>query len=117
MAKVLLDQNVPIGVRGILGTHEVRTVYQMGWAGLLNGDLLDHAATAAIEVFVTCDQNIPFQQTLPPDIAVVLLATNRWSVIEAEPSAVEHAVAAANPGACFIVIAMKERARPTAGRV
>ncbi len=104
MARVLLDQNVPVGVRRILGAHDVRTVYQMGWAGLLNGDLLDQAAKAGIEVFVTCDQNIPFQQNLiARQMAVVVLATNRWSVIQAEPSAVEHAVATANPGACLVV--------------
>ena len=104
MAQVLLDQNVPVGVRRILGAHDVRTVYQMGWAGLLNGDLLDQAAKAGIEVFVTCDQNIPFQQNLTArQIAVVVPATNRWSVIQAEPSAVEYAVASANPGACSVV--------------
>jgi hypothetical protein len=76
----------------------------MGWAGLLNGDLLDQAATAGIEVFVTCDQNIPFQQNLTArPTAVVVLATNRWSVIQTKPSAVEHAVANANPGACFVI--------------
>jgi hypothetical protein len=85
MAQVLLDQNVPIGVRKILRAHDVRTVYQMGWAGLLNGDLLDQAEKAGIEVFVTSDQNIPFQQNLAArPIAVVVLATNRWSVIQAE---------------------------------
>jgi hypothetical protein len=98
MAQVLLDQNVPIGVRRILRAHDVRTVYQIGWAGLLNGDLLDQAATAGIEVFVTCDQNIPFQQNLTArPIAVVVLTINRWSVIQAKPSAVEHAVANAIP--------------------
>jgi len=57
----------------------------MGWAGLLNGDLLDQAEKAGIEVFVTSDQNIPFQQNLAArPIAVVVLATNRWSVIQAE---------------------------------
>jgi len=57
----------------------------MGWAGLLNGDLLDQAEKAGIEVFVTSDQNIPFQQNLAArPIAVVALATNRWSVIQAE---------------------------------
>jgi hypothetical protein len=86
MAQVLLDQNVPIGVRRILGAHDVRTVYQMGWAGLLNGDLLDHAAQAGIEVFVAGDRNIPFRQNLTAGpIAVVVLATNRWSLIQAEP--------------------------------
>jgi hypothetical protein len=85
MAQVLLDQNVPIGVRKILRAHDVRTVYQMGWAGLLNGDLLDQAEKTGIEVFVTSDQNIPFQQNFAArPIAVVVLATNRWSVIQAE---------------------------------
>jgi hypothetical protein len=57
----------------------------MGWAGPLNGDLLDQAEKAGIEVFVTSDQNIPFQQNLAArPIAVVVLATNRWSVIQAE---------------------------------
>jgi hypothetical protein len=104
MAQVLLDQSVPSGVRRILGAHNVRTVYQMGWAGLANGDLLDQAARAGIEVFVTCDQSIPFQQNLTArQMAVVVLATNRWSVIQAEPGAVEHAVASAIPGACSVV--------------
>jgi hypothetical protein len=104
MAQVLLNQNVPVGVRGILGAHQVRTVYQMGWADLSNGDLLDEAAKARIEVFVTCDQNIAFQQNLYGiQIAVVILDTNRWSVIEARPGRIENAVASANPGACSFV--------------
>ena len=76
----------------------------MGWAGLSNGDLLDQAANAGVEVFVTCDQNIPFQQNLiARQIAVVVLATNRWSVIQAQSGAVEHAVANTNPGAYSVV--------------
>jgi hypothetical protein len=104
-ANILLDQNVPVGVRRILGaTHNVHTVYQVGWAGLSNGDLLDQAATAGIEVFVTCDQNIAFQQKLSGRLlAVVVLSTNRWSVIQGQPDAVENAVASASPGVCSVV--------------
>jgi hypothetical protein len=76
----------------------------MGWAGLSNGDLLDQAAKAGIQVFVTCDQSIPSQQNLTArKIAVVVLATNRWSMIQAAPGSVEDAVANANPGACSVV--------------
>jgi hypothetical protein len=95
---------VPIGVRSSLGAHDVRTVYQKGWAGLSNGDLLDQAAKAGIDVFVTCDQNIPFQQNLTNrQIAVVVLATNRWSAIRAALATVEEAVANAHPGTCSVV--------------
>jgi hypothetical protein len=111
MAQVLLDQNVPIGVRGILRAHAVRTVYQMGWADLSNGDLLDQAAKAGFDVFVTCDQNLAFQQNLTGrKIAVVILATNRWSVIEVHPSEIDNAVASATPGE-FSVVAFGRRRR------
>ena len=57
--------------------HDVRTVYQVGWAGLLNGDLLGQTAKAGIDVFVTCDQTIPFQQNLTNrQVALVVFATN-----------------------------------------
>ncbi len=112
MAQVLLDQNVPVGVRRILGAHDVHTVHQMGWAGLLNGDLLDQAVKAGVEVFVTCDQNIAFQQNLSSrPVAVVVLATNRWAVIQGQPGAVENAVANANPGACSVVTFGRSRRR------
>jgi hypothetical protein len=50
---VLLDQNVPIGVRRILVSHDVRTAYQMGWADLSNGDLINTAEGAGVSVLVT----------------------------------------------------------------
>lgn len=98
---------------GFGGSWEHMTsAYQMGWAGLSNGDLLDQAAKAGIEVSVTCDQNISFQQNLSGrQIAVVALATNRWSVIQTQPRAVENAVAHANPGACSVVRFRSSRPR------
>jgi hypothetical protein len=84
---VLLDQNVPIGVRRILTNHDVRTAYRMGWADLSNGELIDAAQAAGIAVLVTCDQNIVFQQGLSGrQIAMVVLATNSWAVIRTEPA-------------------------------
>jgi hypothetical protein len=29
--RILFDKNVPVGVRGFLAGHEVRTVVEMGW--------------------------------------------------------------------------------------
>jgi hypothetical protein len=115
--QILLDQNVPVGVRKILNAHHVRTVYQMGWADLSNGDLLDQAEKTGIEIFVTCDQNIAVQQNLTGrQIAAVILATNRWSVIEARAGAVGSAIANASYGACTVVAVggsrHKRRLRP-----
>ncbi|MFZ0396353.1 MAG: hypothetical protein WCF17_07150 [Terracidiphilus sp.] len=54
--KVLLDENIPQRVRVALGSHEVATTDFKGWAGLSNGQLLDAAEQAGIEVLVTADQ-------------------------------------------------------------
>lgn len=101
---VLLDQNVPIGVRGILAGHDVRTTYRMGWADLLNGELMDAAEAAGIAVLVTCDQNIVFQQSRAGRrIAVVVLGTNRWAVLRTQPRRIESAVTAATPGSFTVI--------------
>ena len=65
-------------MREILG-HDVKTVLQMGWAGIKNGDLLI-LAEGEFEVFVTVDRNLSFQQNLTNyNIAVIVLRarTNR----------------------------------------
>ena len=110
---VLLDQNVPIGVRGILAGHDVRTAYQMGWADLSNGELINAAEAVGIAVLVTCDQNIVFQQSLAGrQIAIVVLATNRWAVIRARPLRVENAVTGAAAGSFSVVRYGGRRRRP-----
>jgi hypothetical protein len=53
--------------------YEVKTVPQMGWAGIKNGQLLALAETE-FDAFITVDRNLSFQQNLPQfKIAVVVL--------------------------------------------
>lgn len=99
MKRILLDQNVPAGVRRLLGGYEVSTAYERGWADLTNGRLLDEAENAGFEVFVTCDQNLRYQQNLGSRrLAVVVLDTNRWSLIRAQGGTIEAAVSSAASG-------------------
>ena len=77
--RVLLDECVDARLAASLVAIEVRTVAEQGWTGISNGRLLILAA-AEFDVFVTVDQNLPFQQHLPQfDISVILLRakTNR----------------------------------------
>lgn len=55
--------------------HSVRTVTEMGWSGMKNGELLQSAASA-FDVLLTADQNIQFQQNLSnlPLATVILVA-------------------------------------------
>ena len=77
--RVLLDECVDRGLLSEITGQEVKTVPDVGWASLKNGELLSRAQ-AEFDVFVTTDQNLMFQQNLPAfDIAVIVLAgkTNR----------------------------------------
>ena len=72
--------------REIIG-YEVKTVPQMGWAGVKNGQLLT-LAVEEFDVFVTVDRNLSFQQNLPQfDIAVVVLQAPSNSLAAIKPLA------------------------------
>jgi hypothetical protein len=96
---LLLDESVPAGLCGILTAFEVRTVPDMGWAGISNGKLLDLAEQARFEIMVTADSNIRAQQRLAGrTIALVVLATNHWDTIKANGASVTRACERAGQG-------------------
>lgn len=71
--RLLLDESVPSRLRRALPNHDVKTVVEMGWGGVKNGNLLALAASD-FDAFITVDKNLPYQQdvsSLP--IAVVVL--------------------------------------------
>jgi hypothetical protein len=97
--RILLDENVPSGLRRILAGHDVRTGPEMGWARYANGQLLDEAEKAGFEALITGDRSFPYQQNLAGrNIAVIILSTNAWPVIRTQPQTVRRAVANAAPG-------------------
>lgn len=71
--RLLLDESVPSRLRRALPNHDVKTVVEMGWGGVKNGNLLTLAA-ADFDAFVTVDKNLPYQQNLSSlPIAIVVL--------------------------------------------
>ena len=71
--KILLDECIDRRLAKDIAEHEVKTVPQMGWATIKNGELLT-LAEKDFEVFVTVDRNLSFQQNLPRyNIAVIVL--------------------------------------------
>ncbi len=71
--KLLLDECLDWRLRHDLPGHEVKTVQEMGWAGIKNGRLLA-LAEREFQVFITGDRNLSFQQNLPRlSLAVVVL--------------------------------------------
>ena len=77
--RILLDESLPKELQSELPGHEVRTVQEMGWASLRNGELLSRCGKQ-FDVFLTADQNLQFQQNLkvlPVSVAVLAAKSNR----------------------------------------
>lgn len=78
--RVLLDECVPRPFSKLLSNHEVLTVERIGAKGLDNGALLACLQRQGIDVLLTVDQNLPYQQSLQnARVAVIVLRapTNR----------------------------------------
>lgn len=98
--KILFDQGAPVPLRRSLPGHTVDTVYERGWSGLANGDLLITAENNGYELLVTTDQNLRYQQNLTSRrIALVVLMSTSWPRIQLQVEAVRNIIDAAVPGA------------------
>lgn len=61
--KILLDHNIPHAIRPLLsGEHEVYTTEYLGWSDYEDDQLLTAAAEASVDVVVTLDRSLPYQQ-------------------------------------------------------
>ena len=79
--RLLLDECVPRKL-GRLLPHSFRTVPQMRWSGLKNGELLSRVE-GQFEVFITSDQNLLHQQHLAGrTVAILVLSTNDLQRLE-----------------------------------
>jgi hypothetical protein len=112
--RILFDKNVPVGVRGFLSSHEVRTIAEMGWPDQLeNGELLNAAETSGFNVLITSDQNIRYQQNLVGrKLALVVLGSNIWAIVQKYSNEISASVDAAIPGGfAFVDMPLPPRRR------
>ncbi|HYT93514.1 MAG TPA: DUF5615 family PIN-like protein [Gemmataceae bacterium] len=99
--RVLVDESVPRQLAPELRGHEVRTVAEVGWAGLKNGELLHRAAEAGFAGFITMDRNLQYQQSIGRlALGIVLLRApnNRVETILPLAAAVLVVVGQLRPG-------------------
>jgi len=70
-------------------------------AQLENGELLRAAEAAALDILLTSDQNIPYQQNLTGrKRALVVLGSNIWPIVQNYAANIAAAVDRAAPGSC-----------------
>ncbi len=91
--RVLLDENLPHRLREHITGHIVETVSFNGWSGLKNGDLLKVAEAAGMEVFITGDRNLLYQQSMKGrSIALVILSAQNFETINSKLHEIQAAV-------------------------
>lgn len=97
---ILFDHGTPKGIARALAGHTIITAQARGWDRLSNGALLDAAEAAALDLLLTTDRRIRYQQNLAGrKIAlVVLTGTTKWSRVRLHFERIAAVVNAATPG-------------------
>ncbi len=99
LMRVLLDECLPRDLAPELAGHDVRTVTQVGWSGIENGELL-RLASHEYDVFVTIDQRLDQEAQIPASLAVITLeaSTNRIESLRPLVPALLRALTSVQPG-------------------
>lgn len=96
---ILFDQATPVPLRQYLRGHRVRTTAEQGWDMLRNGDLLTAAESAGVDMLITTDKNMQYQQNLAGRrIAVLILGRQQWPELRLHVQLVVDAVLSAKAG-------------------
>jgi len=95
--KILFDQGTPAPLRKHLPGHSISTSFEAGWSNLSNGDLLK-AAETSYDLLITTDKNLRYQQNLTGRrLAILVLPTTSWPVIQQHAGEVAAAVSTMKP--------------------
>jgi len=96
--RILFDQGTPAPLRKHLSGHGIATSFEAGWSNLSNGDLLK-AAETSYDLLITTDKNLRYQQNLAGRrLAILVLPTTSWPIIQQHVTEVADAVRTMNPG-------------------
>jgi hypothetical protein len=97
---ILFDHGTPRGLIRAFSEHTVMTAQSKGWDRLNNGDLLNAAEEAGIDLLLSTDQGIRYQQNLAGRriALVVLTGATKWSRVRLHIDRITAAVAVARPG-------------------
>ena len=103
--RVLLDENLPHDLAGLLSDHQADTVAGCGWAGVQNGELLG-LASGRYDAFLTMDRRLPDQQRierLPFAVLLLIAPTNRLAHLRLLLPAILQTLETALPGTLTVV--------------
>ncbi len=80
--KILLDECVTKHLKPYLADHEVVTVREMQWSGIKNGKLLSLCVAYKVDILLTIDKNLQYQQNLEQYPLTIVILNSRSSKVE-----------------------------------
>jgi len=99
--KIIVDECLPKKLCSLFSEQEAYTVPQLGLAGTQDGELLDALETRHIDVFITIDGNIEYQQQFMNrsfGTIVIRAVSNRFEDLKLLQSALTEALKQVTPG-------------------
>ncbi len=106
--KILLDENLPDSLKPLLSDlFEVVTISQMGWQSKQNGELLRLIDESEIDLLLTADKNLQYQQNLNQfklQVAVILSFDNRANTFSENIQKIREKLTKIDPKEKVIVI-------------
>lgn len=97
--RILLDHCVPAPLAKRLPGHVPQIAYDLGWAKLRNGELIEAAQNNGMDLLLTSDKNLRYQQNLSGRrLAILVLPTNNWVILRNMIAEIVDAVATMQPG-------------------
>ena len=73
---ILLDENLlsqKLKQPFLDAGHAISNVYDMGWRGLKDREILDRSENHPFDVFITADKNLPYQQNLASRVIRIIV--------------------------------------------
>lgn len=84
--KVLLDECIPVRVKTLFHDIDVKSVNDMKWSSLKNGELLKIASENNFDYFLTLDKNLQYQQNIrKTKIAIIIFDVSTSKIEEIKP--------------------------------
>ena len=80
--KVLLDECVTKRLKNHLKGFDVYTVFQMGWSGVKNGNLISLCVANNFDVLLTIDKNMMHQQNIEKQPITIVVFNSLSSKLE-----------------------------------
>jgi predicted nuclease of predicted toxin-antitoxin system len=78
---LLLDENLPKRLKSDFPNHQVFTVWEKGWNGIKNGELLQIMLANKFDALLTFDKNLQHQQNFikyPVSVFVMVALNNTY---------------------------------------